>query len=276
MDYDIIANNSTYLYYQGKPLYPFGYGLSYSSFEYRNMTVTADDNGKTINIKTEVTNTSGFDGDEVVQIYYNLLNSEVKRPLRKLCGFKRVHIPRGETVSVNIDIPYQALEFYDVSREKLCTVSGEYNFMAGASCLDIRLNQTLKITAEDIPPRDLGKFIKAKNYDSRDNCTLHFSKEYNDHYVVSGGWGGTLVFNNADFKDYSHIKITACSGGAPGSISVHSGSENSEAMGEVSVLSAASLHSFSEYKIPLVKFSGTDKLVLKLKGSVSVYGFVFE
>ena len=92
-EYDIITSRSTYMYYDGEPLYPFGFGLSYSSFEYSDLTVNALDD--CIKISVNVKNTSDTDGDEVVQIYFSADTAPER--ISKLCGFERVTIKAGET-----------------------------------------------------------------------------------------------------------------------------------------------------------------------------------
>ena len=96
--------------------YPFGYGLSYSDFDYKDCEITQDKDN--VYVKLYVTNTSDIDGDEVVQVYYTLTNPRVKRPIKKLCGFKRVNIKAFETKEVLIAVEKSELEFYDVTREK--------------------------------------------------------------------------------------------------------------------------------------------------------------
>ena len=91
MDYDI-RHGRTYLYSRKSPLYPFRYGLSYTSFRYRNLCQGADSvsrNGD-LSCKVDVTNTGDRDGDEVVQLYVTHLRSKVERPLKELKGFERV------------------------------------------------------------------------------------------------------------------------------------------------------------------------------------------
>ena len=97
-DYEV-NKGRTYQYFKGKPLYPFGYGLSYTSFEYSNMSITQSDNN--VSITMNVKNTGKFDGDEVIQLYVKDVKSSVQRPLKQLVGFKRTSLTIGETKSVS-------------------------------------------------------------------------------------------------------------------------------------------------------------------------------
>ncbi len=266
MEYDIISNDSTYLYYKGDPLYAFGHGLSYSAFEYSGFTVQQTEKGVTVCVN--VKNVSEFDGDEVVQIYYRAENSSVKRPIKQLCGFKRVHIKAGESASVMIEVPGRALEFYDVSREKRCIETGEYTFMAGASSADIRERVTLHIEGETIPPRSLKTPILAKNYDSVRNAFMDYAENRMDWYMQSGDWGGSVIFKNTDLSGVDRITIEACAPCSPGHIDVYAGKK---LLGGCDIAPGDNKTDFTRYTIPVNAYDGTADLRLELHGMLSVY-----
>ncbi len=215
--YDIIENEMTYLYYKGKPLYPFGYGLSYAKFEYSNFDVR--ENGDVISVSLDVANVSETDSDEVVQIYFRMEDPSVKRPLKQLTAFKRVHIEGGQTQRVMFDISKSELRFYDVSRERFTIEQGRYTFMAGASSEDIRLTKTIDASGEKIPPRELCKGIPAKNYDGKYNTKMHYSKKLEMHYMLGGG----LIYNNCVLGDATNIEIVCGSRVNGGKITVKYG-----------------------------------------------------
>ena len=266
LEYDIIEHDSTYLYYTGKPLYAFGHGLSYSEFAYKSFTVEIVE--KAIIAAAEVENISDYDGDEVVQIYFRPDAPSVKRPLKQLCGFQRVHIPAHKTVRVEIKVPYRALEFYDVSREKRCVEQGSYTFMAGASSEDIRLTQQVAVSGDVIPPRDLSKKICLKNYDRIRNAKMRFSYNKNDWYMQSGDWGGSIILKNADFSGYACAEVQAAAPCNGGKLSVYAGEM---LLGETKVHPSACHDDFYVYPIPLERFIGIADLRLELQGMLSVY-----
>ncbi|MBD5146886.1 MAG: beta-glucosidase [Ruminococcus sp.] len=268
-DYDIIGNNMTYMYYKGKPLFPFGHGLSYSEFEYGNFNAVQQ--GETVKVSLTVKNISERNGDEVVQIYFKLSKPRVKRPRKQLCGFKRVHIKAGETLPVEIEVPFSALEFYDVTREKLCVESGLYTFSAGASSEDIRCSAELDVSAETIPPRDM-TFVKAKNYDGCYNVFLGFSYGENDHFVLAGDWGGGLIFNGADMKNYTMAEVlcsAVCSGG---NLEINA---DEKLIGKTDVKPSPCPDGFAVYRIPLEPVSGVMNLRIALNGQLGVYSMKF-
>lgn len=215
--YDIIENDMTYLYYKGKPLYPFGYGLSYAKFEYSDLEVAEYDDS--INISFDVRNVSDIDGDEVVQVYFRAENPSVKRPVKQLTAFTRIHIEGGQTQRIEFDISKSELRFYDVSRERFAIEQGRYTFMAGASCEDIRLTKTIDVSGEKIPPRELCKGVLAKNYDGKYNTKMQYSKKLEMHYMLGGG----LVYNNCVLGGATNIEIVCGSRVNSGKITVKYG-----------------------------------------------------
>jgi beta-glucosidase len=135
-DYDI-TKGRTYQYFTGKPLYPFGYGLSYTTFEYKNLKLT--DNEDTIQVSFEVKNTGSLTGDEVSQVYVKSPNTGVIMPIKELKGFQRNTIQKGETKKVEIAIRKDLLRYWDDNTGKFITPSGRYEFLVGSSSVDIRI-----------------------------------------------------------------------------------------------------------------------------------------
>ena len=269
MDYDIIGNDMTYMYYKGKPLFPFGHGLSYSSFEYGDFKTVQC--GESVRVSLTVKNVSERDGDEVVQIYFKANAPRVKRPLKQLCGFKRVNVKAGETVAVEIEVPFSALEFYDVTREKLCVESGSYTFWAAASSEDIRCAAELGIAAETVPPRDM-TFVKAKNIDGCYNASLAFSFDVNDHYMLSGDWGGGLIFNSADMKGFTFAEVVCSAPCKGGSLEI---SADEKFIGKADILPSPCPDGFGTYRIPLEPVNGVMNVRVALNGQLGVYSLKF-
>ncbi len=134
-DYDITKR--TYKYYEGDVLYPFGYGLSYSSFRYSNLNVA--DKGETLEVSFTLKNVGKMDGDEVAQVYVRLPEYEGKAPIKELRGFKRVHLKKGESRDVTIPLRREDLRYWSESQEKFIVPEGLPEIKVGASSSDIRL-----------------------------------------------------------------------------------------------------------------------------------------
>ncbi|MDP4284872.1 MAG: glycoside hydrolase family 3 C-terminal domain-containing protein [Bacteroidota bacterium] len=141
-DYDI-TKGRTYQYYKGKPLYPFGYGLSYTTFTYSNLQVK--DIGSKLQVSYTVKNVGKTDGDEVTQVYVKLPDLDIPTPIKQLKGFDRVYVLHGKTVSVQVEIEKSQLNYWDEKQDKFITPKGTYDIMVGASSEDIRLKQKLEL-----------------------------------------------------------------------------------------------------------------------------------
>ena len=120
----------TYRYFRGEPLYAFGYGLSYTTFEYGNARLKGHRE-----ISIPVTNTGSVDGEEVVQVYVKSLDNP-EAPIKSLKGFKRVNIAAGKTVTVKIALTDEAFEYYDRDADGLSVQHGRYQILYGGSSRD--------------------------------------------------------------------------------------------------------------------------------------------
>ncbi|MHA7943833.1 glycoside hydrolase family 3 protein [Formosa sp. 3Alg 14/1] len=141
-DYEV-SNGRTYMYFEGEALYPFGYGLSYSEFEYKGIKIK--EKGDVLIVSTTVENIGNYDGDEVAQLYFKAPNSSIKRPLKKLVGFKREFLPKGKSVKVEFEVSKKDLQFWDVDTKEWAFANGEYQFMIGASSQDIKQQKSMHL-----------------------------------------------------------------------------------------------------------------------------------
>jgi len=128
-DYNLTTQ--TYRYFKGEPLYPFGYGLSYTSFSYDNLKI--NDNymaGDTVILSVDVRNTGKIAGDEVVQVYISDLNAPVRVPIRSLKGFKRIHLKPGEVQTVDFAISPDAFSIINDYNERVI-LPGKFELYVG-------------------------------------------------------------------------------------------------------------------------------------------------
>jgi beta-glucosidase len=146
MDYDL-RHGRTYMYFKGKPLYPFGYGLSYTSFDYSNLKSSADqlssDGGITISF--DVRNAGERTGDEVAQLYVRHLDSKIDRPLLELRGFKRISLKPGETQTVRIPLKASALNYWAEAKGSFEVEPDQIELMIGSSSADIRMRKPIGV-----------------------------------------------------------------------------------------------------------------------------------
>jgi beta-glucosidase len=148
-DYDL-RKGRTYLYYDQAPLYPFGHGLSYTSFGYANLTVgpgVMDATGLAT-ISVDVTNTGARAGDEVVQLYVHDAAASVQRPIKQLRGFQRVHLEPGQKRSLAFTLAARDLAFWDVTAHGWRVAEGVFELAVGSSSLDIRARSSLVVRSQ--------------------------------------------------------------------------------------------------------------------------------
>ena len=146
LDYNI-RNGRTYMYDTHEPLFPFGHGLSYTSFEYTDLTMDRKTiaDGEVVNVSLIVKNTGSVSSDEVVQLYVNFPDSKVERPAKALKGFKRVHIPARESLTVTIPLKADELRYWNEEKQAFVLEKGAVSLMVGASSVDVRLSGVLKV-----------------------------------------------------------------------------------------------------------------------------------
>jgi beta-glucosidase len=138
-DYDI-THGYTYMYFTGKPVFPFGHGLSYTTFSYSPLTLStaATTATGTITLSVSITNTGKIAGDEVVQFYGHQQKCSVKQPNQKLIAFQRITLAPGETKTVTQDFPVNRLAIYDQTRHAFVVEPGNFDVMVGSSSTDIK------------------------------------------------------------------------------------------------------------------------------------------
>jgi len=147
MDYNI-RDGRTYMYFKGQPLYPFGFGLSYTTFEYANLRTSAESLQSTgeITVSVDVRNTGKRAGDEVVQMYVKHLESAVERPIKELRGFERIGLQPNETRTVRLPLKGNELTYWDAAKHSFVVEPGKVSIMVGGSSADVRLEKTIAVT----------------------------------------------------------------------------------------------------------------------------------
>lgn len=145
MDYDI-THGRTYMYFKEKPLYPFGYGLSYTRFNYSGTTLNdrVIERGDTLRVCFNLKNSGDMDGDEVVQLYVSARKHTDKDPIKQLKAFQRISLRKGETKKVELTVPYTELQVWDGKQNRFILPDKEMTLEIGASSSDIRLRTTFR------------------------------------------------------------------------------------------------------------------------------------
>lgn len=172
-------------------LFPFGFGLSYTSFEYSDLTVTEKE------ASFVITNTGDREGAEIAQLYVSAKAPKVYRPALELKGFAKVRLQVGESSRVTIPLDDKAFRYFNTKTDRFEIDGGEYEILIGASCEDIRLRGTVTVQGtdaplpyalSDVPSYTCGSILQVSDEE--------FTKLLG-HPVPDGSWSGTLEMNDA-------------------------------------------------------------------------------
>jgi len=137
----------TYRFFGGSPLYPFGHGLSYTTFAYKHLRTTTETlrSDGSVTVRVDVTNTGARVGDEVVQLYVQHLGSVVERPNKDLRGYRRVTLGPGETRTVELPLRGSSLAYWNPDTHRWVVEAEPVRIQVGASSADIRLDTTIRV-----------------------------------------------------------------------------------------------------------------------------------
>ena len=271
-DYDIAKNHVTYLYFRGKPLYAFGYGLSYTTFAYSNPTVKQE-NGEVI-ATINVQNTGALDGDEVVQLYMSLPSSLRVRPIHALKAFKRVHIQAGETVTVTLNFKIDDLAVWCNGRKIYTVESGVYKMEIGAASDDIRLAADVEIAGEAFPGRP--GFFKQEAIDADDYSGVTFltDKRDGETYVEAKDFRSFLVYKNMDLTGCNAFE---CAMSAPsGDVEILlADNKTGKVLGKAGGTGTGSLTKFTSFTCDVAAEAGLTELRIVFTKQTSLKWFRF-
>jgi len=156
-DYNI-TDGFTYMYYDGRPEYAFGHGLSYTTFDYSGFRLSSDQTASdgTVIATVDVHNSGPRAGDEVVQLYVHDVDATLKRPKEQLQGFERISLKPGEKRTVTFTLPVEQLSHWDPRTAMFVVDPGKFDIMVGSASDDIRQRGQLTVTSAGIwPPSDL-------------------------------------------------------------------------------------------------------------------------
>jgi beta-glucosidase len=146
--------NRTYRYFSEEPLYPFGYGLSYTTFKYDALELPSENiAGEPVKVKVNVTNTGNMAGDEVVQLYLTDEEASTPRPIVQLEGFNRIHLQPGETKTVEFELTSRQFSLID-NNEKRVIEPGEFTVYVGGGQPGkkgaVTVSEKIRLTGETI------------------------------------------------------------------------------------------------------------------------------
>ncbi|WP_267715383.1 glycoside hydrolase family 3 C-terminal domain-containing protein [Streptomyces sp. CoH17] len=199
LDYDVIGGRQTYLYFDGTPLFPFGHGLSYTSFGYADLTAEVGE--EAVAVSFTVTNTGEVAADEVAQLYVRAESPSVPRPRRALLAHRRLPLAPGASARVSFDVPLSALAFWDVAQGRWRLEPGAYALLVGASSEDVRLSTTVTVDGESAAPRPVReRGLDAADFDEQSGTEIvDRTRTTGDAVTPVAGGTGELVYRACDF-----------------------------------------------------------------------------
>ncbi|TDD70849.1 carbohydrate-binding protein [Actinomadura darangshiensis] len=274
LDYDIIKSDRTYQYFKGKPLYPFGYGLSYTTFRYGKPRLSSHSVGRdgTVTVTVPVTNTGKKAGDEVVQLYTHQRDSRVKQPVEKLRAFDKVHVEPGRTVPAQLRFRASDLAIWDVTRNKWTVEKSKQDLLIGSSSTDIRRHATLNVRGERIPDRDLSKTTRAADFDDQNGIQLvDESKTKGD--AVAGAAGSWLKFADADLGRSTGTITAKAAGTSAATVQVRLDGPNGPVAGTLNVPPTGDKYTYKEITARLGNARGDHDVYLVFTGETRLSTF---
>jgi beta-glucosidase len=273
LDYDIIKAGWTYQYTTTRPRFPFGHGLTYTTFGYGPLRVEAAGPDE-ITATLDVTNAGDRDGTEVVQLYASYAGPD--QPRRRLCGFTRVTLKPGETATARISVPLERLRLWDVAAGRMTVPPGPVEIGAGASSADIRQTATLPLPAAS-PARRPAR-VAAADFDDYANVNLTDTTREDGTAVTPAdpslpAW---LKFTNL-YPERNGVPVfrTACSAPSGGRIEVWLAPPgNGESpLASVWVPCTGSRYEWTEVSAPVPLLPGAEEVYLALHGPVRLEWF---
>ena len=271
LDYDIIKAGRTYQYFQGDPVYPFGYGLSYTSFRYGELKIERPHG--MVEATVTVTNTGRRAGDEVVQLYTHQRASRDPQPIKQLRAFQRVHLEPGQSKQVRLSFAAADLAHWDVSRNRWVVESSTQDILVGASSADIRQRASLRVDGERIPPRDLAKPTRAADFDDYAGVSLVDESKASGTSV--GATAGTWIrFSDAEPRTGAFTARVARESAGTASIQVRLDDPvRGPLLGTATAPSTGDKYAYTTVSTPLSVASGRHDVYLVFTGELRISRF---
>lgn len=176
--------------------FPFGFGLSYTTFAYGNLEITEKE------VSFVLTNTGAVDGAEIAQLYIGKESEQVYRPAKELKGFAKIYLKAGESRKVTIPLDDKAFRYYNRKTGRFEIETGEYSVLVGASCADIRLTGTITVQGTDAPVSEEKAALPSYFSGNIRNISDEEFSALLGHEIPDGHWRGELDRNDAICQMY--------------------------------------------------------------------------
>lgn len=275
-DYNIMRTRSTYLYYDGEPLFPFGHGLSYTAFRYSALKPEklSYGRGETVKLSFELENVGRMDGDEVVQLYAVSPKLPLTMPKKQLKAFKRVFVPRGESVTAELSFNVDDLSFWDVNKDDFELYSGNYTLQVGGSSTEIRRTCEIQVNAACCEGLEVSKEIPAVT--ALDYTGVTFDADKNlEEYALIDDWQSSISFEYCRMRGYHSVEVTVSNPGDTAALTIIC-EETGNTVAALKIPPTASLTEFVTIKADAEPVDGIFTLKFTSSGMLSLKSFKFS
>ncbi|ROP42118.1 glycoside hydrolase family 3 protein [Saccharothrix texasensis] len=212
LDYDVIKAGWTYQYHRTAPLYPFGHGLSYTDFAYRDLRLSSEvvPQDGALDVSVTVANTGARPGSDVVQVYARATAARYEAPRLRLVDFRKVRVDAGDSEALTFRLPVDRLAHWDVDRGAFTVDPGDYEIVVARSAGDHVLVARLTVTGEDPAPRAvLDRDTRAVDFDDYSGVVLVDATRATGDAVapVDPALPATLLFRAADLTGAVGVEV---------------------------------------------------------------------
>jgi beta-glucosidase len=294
MEYDIVHGGATYQYFTGQVLWPFGHGLSYSSFAYSELKIdkAAAGEDETVTVSFKIKNTGETTAEEVPQMYVSFNSASQtkrRRPKKTLKGFTRLSLTPGEEKTIVFPLPVRELAVWENYYGRFCLENGNCTVSIGASSADIRLSGRFEVKGENPLPHKLTGPVYAQNFDDYSDCYLHEKRGSAIPALFNKEDGGWIQFSAIDFEaGVSHFSAIV-QGGYLGRIEIRLDSPDGLLAGKIDIPNTGDISFYhlphtSHRRLPVwayaecttEKICGLHDLYLVFYGKTGLWRFEFS
>ena len=290
LDYDIIRAGWTYQYHRAAPLYPFGHGLSYTSFAHRELTVDQGDQGdrgdradREITVRLEVANTGDRAGVETVQIYTRALAARYEAPLLRLAAYRKLRLAAGESRRVEFTLPRSVLAHWDVNEGGFTVDPGAYEILVGRSAGAVELSAPLTVAgAAPGARRVVDRPVRAVDFDDHQGVALvDAHREHGDAVAPAPGAPfSALLFRAAELPAGPLLLTAKVSRTEPGEAVLELRADDPRSgplLASLTVPSTGGRYAWTSVSVPLADGApGVRDLHLVLRGEQRVAEFTLS
>lgn len=272
-DYNIIRTESTYRYYCGEPVFPFGHGLSYTAFRYSALKLNKKcfEPNERCEVTFEIRNIGNFDSDEVVQLYVKSPEFSSAVPFKELKAFKRVFVPTEKAVPIMLSFDIADLALWDLNKNCRTVFAGTYEIQVGSSSEEILRTVEIKVHGDNYQGLDIKQPVPATASWEYVGVEFQTDKQLNEYALLANAQS-SITFENCAMKGERNVEIIVSNPATKTKVLILEADKN-EVLAEIEVPTTGSLSNFAAFTAIMNPISGKHKLKIKAGGILSLKSF---